>query len=407
MDISFEHFPSFDLSRIAIKLKPFAERHIKKRHPWVFSDAIDKQNKDGQSGDLAILFDRKTNKFLAAGLYDPDSPIRIKLFQFHDKANIDAEWFDQKVKNAFELRAQLLETDTNSYRFIFGENDGLPGFIADVYDHVLVVKLYSKIWFPYLKDLLPALIKYSKCTTGILRLSRRVQEDKSQDFFKDGQLLFGALEEEEIIFREHGLRFTANVVRGHKTGYFLDHRHNRQRVGALAKGKKVLDVFAYAGGFSVHALVGSAHEVISVDISKQALHMAEKNVELNDHSGKHQIIVGDAFEILADLNQQSKQYDLIVIDPPSFAKKKDEVEAAKKQYIRLAALGSSLIARGGTLLLASCSSRISKDDFKDACFKGIKQSGKSPRILEETEHDIDHPIGFEEGAYLKTIYLRF
>ena len=407
MDISFDHFPSYDLSRIAIKLKPFAERHIKKRHPWVFSDAIDKQNKDGQAGDLAIVFDRKTNKFLAAGLYDPDSPIRIKLFQFHDKAIINEEWFEQKVKTAFDRRTPLFITDTNSYRFIFGENDGLPGFIVDVYDHVMVIKIYSKIWFPYLKDLLIPLIKFSECTVGILRLSRRVQEDKSQKFFMDGQVIFGEMEGEEIIFKEHGLRFSANVIRGHKTGYFLDHRHNRKRIGALANGKKVLDVFSYAGGFSVHAIAGNAQEVTSVDISKQALQMAQKNVALNEHTGTHKTIAGDAFEILAKLQQQGNRYDLIIIDPPSFAKKKEEVNTAKKHYVQLAELGASLISSGGILLLASCSSRISKDDFKECCFKGIKQTGKTPDILEETTHDIDHPIGFEEGAYLKSIYLRF
>src|SRR5690606_21539908 len=184
--------------------------------------------------------------------------------------------------------------NTNSYRLVFGENDGFPGFITDVYAEVMVVKLYSAIWFPYLQDILELLIEVSGCKTVVLRLSRNLQ---AQNYFdlKDGMVLYGTLKNEEVVFVEHGVLFTANVIKGHKTGYFLDHRENRRRVGELAKNKTVLDVFSYAGGFSVHALAGGAEGVTSVDISKQALELATSNAALNGFVDNHYTLAGDAF----------------------------------------------------------------------------------------------------------------
>lgn len=393
-------------NRIAVKVKPAAERMVKKTHPWIFENSIVKQSKEGEAGDLVIVFDQKKNKFLACGFYDPFSPIRVKLLQFHKSATIDQSWMSQKIEEAFLKRKTLLQTDTNSYRFIFGENDGLPGFIADVYDQILVVKLYSAIWLTKLNDLLPALLKNSECTVVVLRLSRNLQQLDQKFGLTDGQVIFGALSSPVVIFKEHGLKFKANVLVGHKTGYFLDHRHNRKTIGDLAKGKKVLDVFAYAGGFSVHALAGGAKEVLSVDISPKALEMAKENAALNPHYGKHQTIAGDAFRELERLEESGTRFDIVVIDPPSFAKQASEIENAKSQYIRLATLGAQLVVKGGILLLASCSSRITKDDFFPLCEQGIMNSGNTYQLMTQTFHDTDHPIGFPEGAYLKAGYWR-
>lgn len=392
--------------RIAIKLKPAAERQVKKRHPWVFEGSIVKQSKDGQAGDLVIVFDQKKNKFLALGLYDPYSPIRVKLLQFHQSAQINEDWFFDKIKSAFQIRTPLLETDTNSYRLIFGENDGLPGLVCDVYDKVLVLKIYSMIWFPFLDIIQKQLLEISSTETAVLRLGRNIQEVAGEQGFEDGQILSGTLDNDVVIFREHGLRFSANVIRGHKTGYFLDHRHNRKQVGALAKGKSVLDVFSYAGGFSVHALVGGAKEVVSIDISAKALEVAQQNANLNQHQGKHMTMTVDAFEGMKSLIAQGKRFDLIIIDPPSFAKRSDEVEVAKKHYEELAFLGASLINAGGTLILASCSSRVQTDAFFECCEKGLQRSNRFFQLLERTFHDIDHPIAFPEGAYLKAGYFK-
>lgn len=391
-------------NRLAIKLKPAAQRMVKKGHPWVFEGGITKQSAEGQAGDLAIIYDNKKNKFVACGFYDPHSPIRIKILQVHKSATIDAAWFTQKIAAAKAKRAPLLATDTNSYRLIYGENDGLPSLIADVYDHVLVVKLYSAIWLPYLDQLLPALQEQSQCTVGVLRLSRILAPIAEKEGWTNGQTLFGTLEEEVVVFREHGILFSANVIHGHKTGYFLDHRHNRLKVGQLAKDKTLLDVFAYAGGFSVHALAQGASAVSSLDISAQALDMAKANAALNPHEGTHEILVADAFKGLEKLLQQKKYYDIVVIDPPSFAKKESEVAGALNSYQRLAAMGVRLVVPGGLLVLASCTARISAELFFENVERTLQQSGRRFVLQEKTYHDVDHPIGFAEGAYLKCGY---
>lgn len=399
----------------------------------MFEGSIVKQSKPGQAGDLAIVFDQKKDKLLAVGLYDPTSPIRIKLISFGKPATLNKEWFLEKIRAAHALRQPLLETDTNSYRLVFGENDGLPGLIADAYAHVLVVKLYSPIWLPYWEVVYPILLEVSGCEILVLRLSRHlagsvspsgggqgeekakrigavpppgpVQEGRNNPFY-DGQVIHGDLPNEEIIFREHGLRFSANVIKGHKTGFFLDHRHNRKKVGELATGKSVLDVFSYAGGFSVHALAGGAASVTSLDISKQALEMAKKNASLNAHQGAHETIALDAFEAMAQLRRSGKTFDLIVVDPPSFAKKESEVSGAMKSYARLARLALPLVAENGTLMMASCSSRIQPALFFKIIETEMQASVRRFEIMEKMFHDVDHPVGFPEGAYLKAGYYR-
>ncbi|GGX03185.1 class I SAM-dependent rRNA methyltransferase [Aquimarina muelleri] len=395
---------NIETKRLAVKLKPSAEKMVKRKHPWVFSESIVKQNTEGEAGDIVIVYDNKKNGFLACGLYDPYSPIRIKLIQFGKSAQINEDWFINKIILAFEKRKALLETDTNSYRLLFGENDNLPGFIADIYDSVLVIKLYSHIWLPYLNWIVKHLISITKCETVVLRLSRSLQTKGNLYGLKDGKVIYGKLENEVVIFKEHGVLFSANVIHGHKTGYFLDHRHNRKRVGELADDKTVLDVFSYAGGFSVHALKGGAKEVTSLDISKQALDMAKENAKLNTHTGKHIVIVADAFEGLQTLINEKKQFDIVVIDPPSFAKRESEILKGKNSYIRLAKLGAKLVVNRGILVLASCSSRVIAEDFFAISEESILSSGRTFEILEKTYHDIDHPIMFPEGAYLKCGY---
>lgn len=315
---------------VAVKLNSKGEQSVIKGHPWVFSNSIVKINDDAKTGDLAIIFSKNKNKVIGIGLFDANSPIRIKMIHNAEtKALINADFFQHKVEVANNKRLQLLETNTNSYRLLFGENDGFPGLIADVYNSVLVVKLYSEIWLPYLNTILESLQKVSKAKTIVIRLSRNLQNSK-QHTLKDGEVVYGVLENDVVEFIEHGVKFSANVIKGHKTGYFLDHRANRRRVGELSKGKTVLDVFSYAGGFSVHALTNDATEVTSLDISKQALDVALENGRLNDYSGVHKTIAGDAFIEMKNLIKRGKRFDVVVIDPPSFAKQKSEIDLAKK-----------------------------------------------------------------------------
>lgn len=401
---TLHQLPARPDKRLAVRVKPAAERALRREHPWVFEEAITKQSAEGEAGSLAVIFDRKKDKFLAAGLYDPYSPIRIKALQFNTPATINAAWFAKKIEQSYERRLPLLQTDTNSYRLVYGENDGLPSLVADVYDYVLVVKLYALVWLPYLEEVLMPLLRLSGCRTAVLRLSRNVQQHPAQCYgLKDGQVIHGELPGEVIVFREHGLRFSANVVRGHKTGYFLDHRHNRKRVGELAQGRKVLDVFAYAGGFSVHALAGGAEEVVSLDISEQALGMAKENAALNGVAARHRTLAGDAFEQMEVLRQKEDRFGLVIVDPPSFAKKASERDRALQAYRRLAQLSADLVAPQGVLLLASCSSRVSAEDFFDAVTAVLPPRFKE---FDRSFHDVDHPVGFPEGAYLKALYFQ-
>ena len=206
--------PKIETNKIAFKLTSKAEKLVKKGHPWVFDQSITKQSSEGKSGDLAILFDNRKNKFMACGFYDPHSPIRIKILQANKPANINTEWFKNKIKTAYEKRLPLLKTATNSYRLIYGENDNLPSLIADIYTKTLVVKLYATFWLPYLNDILPELLSISNSETLVLRLSRNVQKEGNEYGLVDGQVLHGELENEVIVFEEHGVTFSANVIHG-------------------------------------------------------------------------------------------------------------------------------------------------------------------------------------------------
>jgi len=298
----------------------------------------------------------------------------------------------------------LLARDVTGYRCIFGEADGMAGVICDVYDGHAVLKLYSSCWIPYVDQLKTALLAVIEPKVIILRMSRNLQRIKTA--YSEGQLLYGELENETVVFTEHGIRFSANPVKGHKTGFFLDHRQNRKLIGEMAFGKTVLDVFSYAGGFSVHALAGGAKEVTSVDISKPALEAAKRNAALNAFSGEHHVIAGDAFQVLHGMVSNHQKFDIVVIDPPSFAKQKSEIDSALVQYRRLAQLGAELVSRGGLLVLASCSSRISEAVFTELCLEEL--NGQNYELISSTAHDSDHPVidTFPEGRYLKCLYFK-
>ncbi|WP_299381802.1 class I SAM-dependent rRNA methyltransferase [uncultured Lacinutrix sp.] len=398
---------SYTPKRLATKLNANGERFVLQGHPWLFSDNITKINDDAKSGDLAIIFGKNKNKVIGLGLYDGNSPIRIKMLHSGNTgATINAAFFNTKIEEAFAKRQSLLQTNTNSYRLLFGENDGFPGLIADVYAHVLVVKIYSEIWLPYLESILESLQAVSKAKTIVIRLSRSMEQSKLHKL-QNGEVVYGVLENEVVEFVEHDVNFSANVIKGHKTGYFLDHRANRKQVGEWSKGKSVLDVFSYAGGFSVHALANGAKEVTSLDISKQALEIAVLNGKLNPYSGTHKTIADDAFAAMKQMIKDKQTFDVVVIDPPSFAKQQSEIELAKKKYAQLAQLGVKLTAKKGLLVLASCSSRVLADSFFDINTQVLNESSRTSECILKTHHDSDHPIGFPEGAYLKCGYYRF
>lgn len=395
---------------VAVHVTPAAERALRQGHPWVFDRAIRRQNRKGQPGDLAVVFDRQ-RRFLAVGLYDPHSPIRVRVLQQGERATIDRDWFQARLTAAAQLRAPLQKDDTTGYRLVHGENDGLPGLVLDRYDKTLVLKLYTLAWLPHLRDLLSATDAVAPAERLVLRLGRAMQEQPCHLYgLSDGMILSGSALDGPVIFRENGLRFETDPVHGQKTGFFLDQRENRARVEKLASGKKVLNVFAYTGGFSLYAARGGARAIVDVDVSRPALAAVERNLALNcDHpsvaavADKHEVLAEDAFEALAQLGR-SRRFDLVIIDPPAFAKKRAEVERALAAYQQLTRLGLGVLRPGGTLVMASCSSRVSADEFFAAVHRAAVQAGRPLREIERTGHPLDHPIGFKEGAYLKCLF---
>jgi 23S rRNA (cytosine1962-C5)-methyltransferase len=405
----FPHLPSPSTKRIALRVSAPAERALRHGHPWIFDQAITEQSHEGAPGDLAVIFDNK-RRFIAVGLYDPTSPIRVRILQYRQPAAIDANWFKAKLVAANQLREPLAQQSTDGYRLVHGENDGLPGLVIDRYAETLVLKIYSPIWVPHLKEFYSALLQTNPCERLILRLSRSL--NKQNEFLyglTDGMTLAGQSRPDLILFRENGLIFECDPIHGQKTGFFLDQRENRACVENLADGKSVLNVFAYTGGFSVYAARGGAKQVTSVDISAPALQAAIRNFSHNQHipslkSATHEIIAEDAFEVLARMASQTKLFDLVIIDPPMFAQNQSQIEAGLSAYRKLTRLGLGVLRPGGTLVQASCSSRINAETFFDAIHQSARESNRRLTEIERTGHALDHPIGFEEGAYLKCLY---
>jgi len=395
--------------RLAIRLHPRAERAVRRGHPWVFAEGIKQQRHEGQGGDLAVLFDRN-NRFLAIGLYDPHSPIRVRVLHQSEPETIDGAWFAARMKAAHQLRRALPEEETTGFRLVHGEDDGLPGLVVDRYGESLVVKLYTAAWFPYLDDVLASLQELVRPDRVVLRLSRAVEKiGAPSGDLRDGRILRGRPLSGPVLFQENGLTFEADLVKGQKTGFFLDQRDNRRRVQGYCAGKSVLDVFAYTGGFSIYAARGGALSVTSLEVSESALAAAERNFRHNASlsgvaAARHRTLVGDAFELLPVMRDRGERFDVVILDPPAFAKAQAQVERAVASYARILRVGLQLLSPGGLLAAASCSSRITADRFREVVNRVAHQAGRPLRILQQTGHPLDHPIGFPEGAYLKCIF---
>jgi len=401
---SLSQLPSASAKRIALRIHAPAERALRQGHPWVFDGSITEQSHVGAPGDLAVIFDDK-RRFLAIGLYDPTSTIRVRVLQSRDSVTINTDWFQNKLSTAVRLRAPLQQSDTDGYRLVHGENDGLPGLVIDRYADTLVLKLYTPAWIPHLKDFCDALAQVTPATHLILRLNRSLQ--KQTDLLHglvDGIPLTLQTPPSLILFKENGLIFESDPIHGQKTGFFLDQRDNRSRVEKLSKGKSVLNVFSYTGGFSVYAAHGGAKEVVSVDVSAPALEAAVRNMAHNKLTVPHETIAEDAFEVLARMASQKRLFDVVIIDPPMFAQSEKQIESALSAYRKLTRLGLSVLRKGGTLVQASCSSRVDNDSFFESVHGSAKEAGRTLKEIERTGHALDHPIGFKEGAYLKCLF---
>ena len=396
-------------NRIALRVKPAAERALRGGHPWLFDTAITRQSGDGRPGDLAVIFDRK-DRFLAVGLFDPSSQIRVRVLQYGKPVTVDGRLFESRVRAALKKRESLETGATTGYRVVHGESEGLPGLVIDRYAQTLVIKLYSAAWLSHLDDLVNAVQSVLPAEHVVLRLSRGVQAHSSRmGRPDDGAILVGPALVDALHFQENGLWFEVDPVKGQKTGFFLDQRDNRARVERLASGRRVLNVFAYTGGFSLYAARGGARSIVSVDISRPALDAAVRNFALNQNipgvaAAEHVTLVEDAFIALADLRQEKRQFDLVILDPPAFAKRASEVQGALDSYERLVWGGLGVLRPGGTLAVASCSSRVGAADFFAGVHRAAKGAGRVLNEIERTGHPLDHPVRFREGAYLKCLF---
>lgn len=407
--MNFTAAPSAAPARLRLRLTAAAESAVRSGHPWVYSDSIRESNRAGRTGEFAIIYDR-LDRFLAIGWFDPDSPLRVRILHTGKPCHLDAAWWRERLATALTRRHHLFGPDTTGYRLIHGESDGWPGLVLDRYDTTLVVKLYTSVWLPTLADTLALIREAVPHERVVLRLSRNIQDKARAEFqLSDGQVLHGDASTGPVIFSEHGLWFEADVLRGQKTGFFLDQRENRQEVGRLAEGRRVLNAFSFSGGFSLYAARGGARAVTDVDISTHALDSARRNFALNQSlpavaACRHEMVQADAFDWLA---AERSQFDLIVLDPPALAKRAAERASALHAYERLSRLGLERLARGGILVAASCSAQVPAADFFATIRKAALKSGRTFTESKTLQHPPDHPAGFKEAEYLKVIYLRF
>lgn len=409
--IDFDRLPVAGEKNIALRVKPAAERAIRQGHPWVYEESISRQSHLGNAGDLAVIYDSAKNGFLAVGLYDPFSPIRVKILQRETPARINQAWFADRLSAAHERRQPLREAGTTGYRLVHGESDGFPSLVIDRYNTTLAIKLYTVAWLPHLQALIGALGQAIGYEQLVLRLSRALQSERhnvAKRFgLRDGQLLLGDALDGPVRFVENGLQFEADVQKGHKTGFFFDQRDNRQKVRELAEDRRVLDVFAYSGGFSVYALAGGAKSVAALDVSAPALAALLRNVVNNDlDPGRAHTEVADAFAGMGLMIEANRRFNLVIVDPPALANNRANVQKAVAAYRRLTQMALALLAEDGIVMLASCSSRITADMFHNLVMRSAAAAGYELEIIERTGHALDHPIGFPEAAYLKAIFAR-
>ncbi|MGC3977103.1 MAG: class I SAM-dependent rRNA methyltransferase [Paludibacteraceae bacterium] len=388
---------------VIIQLKPKKEESLLRFHPWVFSGAIQQILGKPQEGDLIEVQDSKKN-FLAIGHYQVGS-ISVRVISF-DKKNIDTHFWKEKIRQAYKVRHELRLINppiNNTYRLVHGEGDNLPGLIIDVYHHTAVVQAHSVGMHHIRQTIADAIVTEIPEVSNVYYKSENTLPYYAPIEPKD-EYLIGS-ESTDLKAMENNLQFQVDWLRGQKTGFFVDQRGNRALLEKYSKGKNVLNMFCYTGGFSVYALRGGAKLVHSVDSSAKAVELTDKNVAINfADENRHCSFAEDAFKFLG---KKKETYDLIILDPPAFAKHRDAVRNALKGYKRLNAKALEQIKPNGILFTFSCSQVISKDQFRLAVFSAAAETKRNVRILHQLTQPADHPINIyhPEGEYLKGLVL--
>lgn len=397
--------------RLAVRVRPAAERALRSGHPWLFDESLVSVSDSGTPGDVAVIFDR-ANHFLAAGLYDPTSPIRVRVLVHGEPAEIGEGLFRRRIAAALGLRGDVASAQTTAFRVLNGGGDGMAGLVADLYERTLVLQAFTPAWFPHLGDVVGAFRELLAPERILLLVAERVARGETcPPELRNGAVLWGESAPDGVPFLETGLCFEAHPFRGHKTGFYLDQRENRKRLGRQSRGARVLNVFSYTGGFSVHAARGGAREVVSVDRAAPALAQAERHFDLNAADAavsacRHRTVEGDAFEVMDRMVEEDEAFDTVVVDPPSFARAARHRPRALRAYRALTRLAVPLLRPGGLLVQASCSSRIGPEEFFLNVEEEARATGRSLVEVRRTGHPPDHPVSFPEAEYLKCLWAR-
>jgi 23S rRNA (cytosine1962-C5)-methyltransferase len=386
-----------------IILKSGRERSVINRHPWLFSGAV-KELPQAENGDIVAVQDNHTN-LLGYGFFSPQSQIVCRLFEFTNQPAdfSQSQYWQQKINKAYEIRkAQVLSPHTNAYRLLHAEGDFFPGVIADIYKDIAVVQLLIK----GTEKVVPHIINgLQKLGIVYIYLKNKHSPGFREEVVLPNGFLTDSFQQTHVLIQENGLQFKIDFEKGQKTGFFIDQRDNRALLRRYAAGKNVLNAFSYTGGFSVYALAGAASKVHSVDISKDATAACDENIQLNfDTTIAHQSFAADCFDYL---RQTSEKYDVIVLDPPAFAKNAKAVANASRGYKDLNLTAFKKIQPGGILFTFSCSQNIDKELFRKIIFAAAADARRNVRILHQLTQPADHPVNIfhPEGEYLKGLVL--
>lgn len=383
-------------------LKKDKEFSILRGHPWAFAEAFKAIPEGLKTGDIAEVYSHK-NALLGMGYVDVESKILVRMVPVNPGEDFE-KGVARLVKQAVAHRKEFFNEPekTNAYRVINGEGDGLPGLIVDYYAGAVSLQIYSLGLQPFM-DIVCKALREALGNVRWIYQRNQIRLAKSES----AKLVFGKNLPEKIEFKENGLKFSTDLINGQKTGFFLDQRENRHLIRSIAKGKTLLNVCGYTGAFTVAAIAGGCKSSVTVDIAKPALVEAEQNLRLNNFfNSNHKLVTADMYDYLAQCKEKS--FDIVVLDPPSMAKNKRDVEKAIRAYKKLNMAGVKMVKAGGFLYTASCTSQVTRKEFLDAVREGIAAAGRRAIVVRETFHTYDHPtsLAHPEGPYLKGILLR-
>ncbi len=385
-----------------VYLKKGKEKIIKSMHPWIFSGAIDKTENVSDNGQL-VLVKSHLNENLAIGSFSNSSQISVRIWSYDCSSIIDKNFFVKRFNRALELRKLIFDSSqTNAYRIINSESDLIPGLIVDYYAGYYVVQFLSA-GAEHFRNQIIEIVSEQKDCLGIFERSD-TESRKKENLSIRNELILGEFIPERVLFKENGINFYADLVNGHKTGFYLDQRDNRLLLKDFSNDKNILNCFSYTGGFSVYALKAQANFVTNIDSSSSSLKLSEENHRINNiESTKYQNIEGDVFKILRVFRDEGKKFDLIILDPPKFADSAGSINKAARGYKDINLLAMKLLNDNGILFTFSCSGHISRELFQKIISDAALDAGKEVKFISMLSQAKDHPVSssFPESLYLK------